>query len=197
MRNRMLLAGLLILSLAGCTTGAGTSPTAASSPGSLAVAASPSVVTSPSVASPTAKTQPLDVAVTWDGSKCTYLGPTVIPDGTLTRFNFTSAERLMLDIVGVYPGTTWDRIVADAKKYPASEGDQTGWLIETGIANIPANSSALYTISSSIVRPADVGGTGVTTGAPVGGYLVGCSTPMKPEGTDVFYPAALLTVAGD
>jgi hypothetical protein len=180
MRNRMLLAGLLALSVAGCSTAGATPGTASTPQPSIAAAV-------PSAAAPTPKAAPLEVAVRWDGSKCTYLGPTVILDGTLTRFTFTATGMvpLMLVIVGVEPGTTWDQIVADLKAgVPADE--PPGYVILSGLANIPANSSALFTISTKV-------GVGETQ---VGGYFVGCATGPKPEGTDVMYPAALLQVAG-
>ena len=180
MQNRMLLAGTLVVLLAGCSSGAGATPGAASTPRpSIAVAV-------PSAASPTAKAAPLEVAVRWDGSTCTYLGPTVILDGTLTRFTFTSTDTvpLMLVVIGVEPGITFDRILADVKSgLPADQ--PPAYVIQMGFANIPANSSALFTISSTI---------GVNQ--PVGGYFVGCATDPKPEGTDVMYPAALLQIAG-
>lgn len=179
MRNRMLPAGLLALLVAGCST-------AGATPGAASTAQSSIAAAVPSAAAPTPKAAPLEVAVRWDGSKCTYLGPTVILDGTLTRFTFTSTGTvpLMLVVIGVEPGTTFDQIVADAKTgRPADE--PPGYVIQIGFANIPANSSALFTISSKV--------EGQT---PVGGYFVGCATGPKPEGTDVMYPAALLQIAG-
>jgi hypothetical protein len=181
MRNRMLPAGLLVLLMAGCSSSAAGTPAAMSTPRpSTAIAA-------PSVAAPTAKAAPLEVAVQWDGSKCTYLGPTVILDGTLTRFTFTATGTVPLElvIVGVEPGTTWEQIQADAKTGLRSD-EPPAYVILTGLANIPANSSALFTISTK----AGVGET------PVGGWFVGCGTAPKPEGTDVMYPAVLLQVAG-
>lgn len=193
MKKRILLAGLLALSLAACTTSAGTSPSAAASAGPSTAAASPSTpAASPSSAAASPESVPLDVAVKWDGSKCTYLGPTVLPEGTLTRFAFTSTGPLMLVIVGVVPGTTWDTMVKDAAK--GAMTGAPGWVIETGFANIPANSSALFTIS----RRVGVVGTGVTVGTLVGGYFVGCSEAKNADASlYVMHPAALLQVAED
>ncbi len=179
MRNRVFLAGLLVLSLAECASGA-------SSP-APSTATSPPVAASPSIVASTPKTAPLGVEVRWDGSQCTYLGPTVILDGTLTRFTFTSGDTVPLEliVVGVEPGTTFDQIVADIETHPGQADQPPAYAILMGLANIPPNSSALFTISSKI--------WGIT---PVGGYFVGCATGPKPEGTDMMYPAALLQVAG-
>jgi hypothetical protein len=139
---------------------------------------------------PTADVAPLELAVTWDGTTCAYQGPTVIPDGTLTRFTYSLTVAVgpttpLLFVIGVTPGTTWDVIVEYVKGHAAS--DIPAWAIVTGHAEIAENSSAIFTVSRS------AGGVG----PEVGGYFVGCATaPASDGGSDVVYPAALLEIAG-
>jgi hypothetical protein len=138
---------------------------------------------------PTADVAPLELAVTWDGTTCAYQGPTVIPDGTLTRFTYSLTVEVgpttpILGVMGVTPGTTWDVIVEYVKGHSAS--DVPAWVITVGFAQIPENSSAIFTVSSR------AGGFG----PEVGGYFVGCATaPAADGGSDVMYPAALLEIA--
>lgn len=184
MRTSLAVAGLLALAVGACTVGANPSPTIEpSAEPSVAAASSPAPQATPDVA-------PLELAVSWDGTKCSYQGPTVIPDGTLTQFTYSVAGEVglatpILAVVGVTPGTTWETIVEYAGTHAAS--DTPDWVILTGFANIPENSSAMFTVSRR------AGGDGPDTG----GYLVGCATaPAEDGGTDVMYPAALLEIAG-
>lgn len=177
MRMRRLLAGLLALTLVGCTGGASQAPSVERSP-------------EPSVAPPATSPEPaviLGVTVHWDGTRCNYLGPTVIIDGTTVRFEYTFDEGTdppLLVVNGVRPGTTWDMVVEGTSAVPLSERIPD-WVVLRGYANIDAGTSALYAIDSDIA------------GEPVGGYYVGCHTaPVARGGTDMAYPAALLLIAG-
>jgi hypothetical protein len=180
MRTRPLLAGLLVLALAGCSGGAGQSPSLRPSPEPTPIPATPAD------GSPTGEAFVLDVGVHWDGVACSYVGPTVITDGTTTRVEYTFDEGTdapLLFIGGVVPGTSWDEVLEYVATHRASVAP--GWVILTGYANIPPGTSSLYTISTEVA------------GRPVGGYFVGCATaPIVDGGTDVMYPAALLLVAG-
>lgn len=184
MRTPLVAAGLLALVIGACTTGANPSPT-------VEPAAEPSVARASLPApQPTADVEPLELAVTWDGTACSYLGPTVIPDGTLARFTYSVTVEVgvatpLLAVLGVTPGTTWETIVEYVEGHAASE--VPAWAIITGHAEIPENSSAIFTVSRR------AGGAGPV----VGGYLVGCATaPASDGGSDVMYPAALLEIAG-
>jgi hypothetical protein len=177
MRTRSLLAGLLAMALAGCTGGTSQAPSVEPSPGPTALPA----------ASPEPSLVILGVTVHWDGTKCTYLGPTVIRDGTTARFEYTfdeGTEPPLLVISGVRPATTWDMVLEGSRVSPISE-NVPDWVISGDVANIDAGTSALHSIDS------DIGGV------PVGGYFVGCATaPADEGGTDKMYPAALLEIAG-
>lgn len=180
MGTRPFLAGLLAFALAGCAGGAGQVP-------SLRPSSEPTPVHATSTDGiPTGEAFVLDVGVHWDGVACTYIGPAVIADGTMTRIEYTFDEGTdapLLFVGGVVPGTSWDEVLEYVATHRASEAP--GWVILTGYANIPPGTSSLFTISTEIA------------GRPVGGFFVGCATaPIADGGSDVMYPAALLLVAG-
>lgn len=186
MRTRILLAGLLAMALAGCSSGATIAP---SPEPSSAPETAP-----PSVAAPTATPEPipeaLDVKVTFDGETCTYLGPSVVPDGTVMRFEYAPNQEWIgtyLIVYGVEPGTSWEEL-------KATEGgkvtDPPDFVYEATAAWVHSNGSMLYTISSTLPNASNDGVY------EVGGYGVGCDTPTNyPVDPDVIWHAALLTVA--
>lgn len=180
----ILLGGLLALSLAACTSGSSPAPTEPSP----ATSAEPSPVTSaePSAAvSPSAAAEPLALAVTFDGETCTYTGPTVVPEGTLTEFSYAAAdgtEASVLVVGAVLPGTTWEQIVADVGTRAGS--DVPDWFSQLSFINVEDGDSALYTLRGEL-------------GQSFGGYFVGCATTPESEGgSDRMFPAALIELGG-
>lgn len=185
MRTRLLMAGLLILAIAGCTSGS----TPAAEPSATA---NPEPSTAPAM-TPTPGPAVLDVKVTFDGGTCTYLGPTVILDGTLVRFEYlpeTNFGDTYLLIYGVKPGTTWQIMVEESERGGAS--DPPSWVYEDTASWIQGAGTMLYTIES-----VKMGLTNPHTDHAVGGFGLGCATPDwyvdDPSG---LYHAALLTIAG-
>jgi hypothetical protein len=182
MRARYLLAGLLALGLAACSTGASTAPsvepTAEPSP-------QPSASTAPSPA-PTPTTSVLDVKVTFDGETCTYLGPSVIVDGTVMHFEYAPDQGFAtssLLVYGVKPGTTYgDLLESLANDDGDVSTDIPDWVYEPTAAWVQGAGTMLYTIES-VKQGQDA------VDYAVGGYQVMCNTPAG-------YPAVQLSVAG-
>lgn len=187
MRTRLLLAGLLVLALAGCTSGSTPSPEPSAEP-----IPKPSV--EPSVEPSAEPTQAvLDVKVTFDGVACTYLGPTVILDGSLVRFEYlpdTEFGSTSLLIYGVQPGTTWEMMLESAET--GSVSDPPSWVYEDTASWITGAGTMLYTIES-----VKMGLTNPHTDHAVGGFGLSCTTPTwYVDDPDRIYHAALLSVAG-
>ena len=114
MRTRYLLAALLSAVLAACASGATTSPTTEPSAQPPQTPAPSPTAQSPEAPAPTATTSVLDVKVTFDGETCTYLGPSVILDGTVLRIEYAVEREFWgswLMIYGVKPGTTYEDLV--------------------------------------------------------------------------------------
>ena len=173
MRRLTTLVSAAVLFLAGCTSaGAPTSepPT-------------PSATPEPSEAAPaaTAAPDPLQVRVTFDGEKCVYEGPPVVPDGTEVRFEFeptaATADISAIVVGPVIAGMSRDEVEADLQGHPAHI--QPRWVSDYNYAFGPG--VVAQTISSR------------RNGQPVGGYLVVCVT--SPETTDATFFAELLLVA--
>lgn len=187
MRRHVLLAGLLSMALAACS-GAGASPNDESTPEPSVPAASTQAPTQPS------EDDALDVEVVWDGTDCTYVGPTVIMVGALTRFTYSvdgvdPEEAPTASISGVRPGTSWDMVVDYWSKseviVPPTSPSPNEWLLFPGTAFIFPDSTFTVTIATDVY------------GEPIGGYFVGCTTGPKDGGGDgVMHPAALLEIAG-
>ena len=189
MRTRLLVAGLLILAIAGCTSGStpAVEPSATANPEpSTAPANTPTPTPAPTRAV-------LDVKVTFDGATCTYLGPTVILDGTLVRFeylpeaNFSGTSLL---IYGVKPGTTWETMIERGATNAFS--DVPSWVYEDTASWVTGAGTMLYTVES-----VKMGLTNPHTDHAVGGFGLGCVTPDSyVDDPDRVYHAALLTIAG-
>lgn len=187
MRTKLLLAGLLVLALAGCTSGSTPSPEPSPEPSPV-----PSVTPVPTpTATPTASA--LDVKVTFDGETCTYLGPAVILEGTVVRFEYlpdTEFGSTSLLIYGVQPGTTWEMMTERAESHQLS--DVPSWVYEDTASWITGAGTIVYTIES-----VKMGLTNPHTPHAVGGFGLGCTTPdWYVDDPDRIYHAALLSVAG-
>ncbi len=110
------MTGLLAVMLAACSSGTSVAPSGAPSieptpQPTPATAATPAPTASPA---PTATTPGLSVKVTFDGETCTYVGPTVIPDGTMLRFEYVPDQEVagsISSIYGVKPGTTYQDLL--------------------------------------------------------------------------------------
>ena len=198
MRTRYLLAGLLSVVLAACTSGAAPSATAepsAQSPEALAPspsaqspeapAPSPSAQ-SPEAPAPTATTAVLDVKVTFDGETCTYLGPSAILDGTAVRFEYAPDEQVAssyLMVYGVEPGITFQDLLDHLELYGGEDVSAKipEWVYQNTGAWTHGVGAMLYTIES-VKRDSD------DVDYEVGGYQVLCETPAV-------FPAVQLSVA--
>lgn len=172
---RTAVAGLVALSLAACTTGGSPSPSVA--PATVTPTEATSAVPSPAAAkSPAAEA--LQLAAAFDGSTCSYTGPSVIPDGTLTKFSYAAAdgaEPSALIVVPVVPGTTWEQIVQAAER-PFS--DVPDFVLDKFYITVHPGGAALLMIRSG------------WAGTSYGGYNVGCAAPDS----DRMFPAALIEV---
>ncbi len=179
------MAGLLAVMLAACSSGTSAAPSAAPSveptpqPTPM-TAATPAPTASPA---PTATTPGLAVKVTFDGETCAYVGPTVIPDGTMLRFQYAPDQEVggsTLLVYGIKPGTTWE-MTSPPGTVDAYE-NIPDWVLQTTAAFLRGAGTLLYTVRSVQHGSDDVD-------YPVGGYHVACTTP-------IIYPAVQLTVAG-
>ena len=190
MRTRYLLAALLSVVLAACASGATPSPTtepSAQPPQTPAPTTEPSAQP-PEAPAPTATTSVLDVKVTFDGETCTYLGPSVILDGTVMQLEYAPTEREFwgsyLMIYGVKPGTTWEMWLAAIEENPnVRDGDVPDWVYEESAAWTQGPSTMLYKIEAVKTSELD------PTEYPVGAYHIVCNTTTA-------HPSAQLSVAG-
>lgn len=180
MRTRILITALLTLTLAACSSGATPEPSVEPTP-------QPSTAPAASLA-PTPTAAVLDVKVTFDGETCTYLGPSVILDGTLMRFEFApdpDVEDASLLVYGVQPGTTYEMLLEAVAA--STDGDFTigipDWVIQPTYATVDGAGSLLYLIESVKQSTVEHGTY------PVGGFQVACVTPAM-------FPATQLSVAG-
>lgn len=180
MRTRYLITGLLALALAACSSGSTPAPSVEPTPQpSAAPEASPA---------PTPTAAVLDVKVTFDGETCTYLGPSVILDGTVMRFEFAPdpgiADATLL-VYGVQPGTTYEMLLESVAA--STDGDFTigipDWVIQPTYATVDGAGSLLYLIESVKQSTLEHGTY------PVGGFQVACVTPAM-------FPAVQLSIAG-
>lgn len=182
MRTRFLLAGALSLAFAACSTGASPAPSVAPS---AAPTPQPTAAATPGPTS-TSTTAALSVKVTFDGQTCTYLGPTVIVEGSVVRFEYVPDQAVAgsyLLVYGVRPGTTFDDLL---ESIAASEVNDVSinipdWVYQETASWIEGAGTMLYTIES-----VKQGTDGVDY--EVGGYQVMCDTPAG-------FPAVQLSVA--
>ncbi len=181
--TRILLGGLLALSLAACTGGTSPSPGEPSEDPSVAPSVVPSTEPSPMA---TQAAEPLALSVAFDGETCTYTGPWVVPDGTLAEFSYTAdapTEPSVLVVIATLPGTTWEQILKDAETRPGSEIPD--YISQLAFVNIESGDSALFTIRSALHEQ------------QFAGYLVGCATaPADEGGSDRMFPAAFVEAGG-
>ena len=127
----------------------------------------------------------LSVKVTFDGESCTYFGPTVIPDGTVVRFEYVPDQTVLgsyLLIYGIEPGTTFQDLLDSL----ATSGDDIStdipdWVYQETASATQGAGTMLYTIESTKTGKDGVDYT-------VGGYQVVCDTPNM-------YPARQLEIA--
>jgi hypothetical protein len=188
MRTRHLMAGLLAVALAACTSGLSSTPspepTVAPTPKPTPTTAeTPGPAATPA---PTSTTAALNVKVTFDGETCSYVGPTVIPDGTVMRFEYLPDAQVIgsyLMVYGIKPGTTFQDLVDSLAN---GGGDVStnipDWVYQPTASWTQGAGTLLYTIER-----VKHGSDGVDY--EVGGYHVMCDTPQG-------YPAAQLSVAG-
>jgi hypothetical protein len=182
------LIGALVLLLSACSGSASPAPTAV--PATPLPATATPVAPSPVAVAPTptaTSRSALTGAVTFDGQKCTYAGPAVLPRGAEDTLTFTNTAAALkgsrgaaLVVAPVVDGTAWERILADAASTAAT--NVPDWLIEG------ANGSEVRVLYP---EEAAVGKT-MWFVATRNLYLLMCAT--APEETDKGYPAILLTV---
>jgi hypothetical protein len=185
MRTRHLVAGLLAVMLAACSSGTSPAPSAAPSveptPLPTPTTAETSAPTAPPA--PTSTTAGLSVKVTFDGETCTYVGPTVIPDGTVVRFEYVPDQGVAsstLLVYGIKPGTTWE-MVTPPGTVDAYE-NIPDWVYQETASWIDGAGTLLYQIQK-VKHGKD------NVDYQVGGFHVACTTP-------IYYPAVQLSIAG-
>ncbi len=144
------------------------------------VTSTPAATTlAPATPSPAAAA-PIAVNVTFDGTTCTYTGPTVVPSGSTMVWTLQNAPELdmwtgsTLGVEAVVDGTTWDQILNGPRKVSVAppwvilEDERLLWFND-------ANKGT--TMETTMTRSA---------------YLVICF--QSPQGTDTAFPAALIHV---
>ena len=112
----------------------------------------------------------MNAEVTFDGTRCSYTGPTEVAEGTEAVFGFTGTGGLTL--ARLAPGVTWEQVERASVNYPPS--DPPSWV--TGAQN-------------------EIGSGTLRAGAlDEGLYFVGCAT--GPTSGDKMFPAVMLRVIG-
>jgi len=105
--------GTLALVVAACSAGA--SPSATPVPATPTPAATTAAPTAPA---PTATPAQIAVQVTFDGTTCTYAGPSTVPAGAVLVFTYANTPLPIADygsglvVAPVDDGTTWEQILA-------------------------------------------------------------------------------------
>jgi hypothetical protein len=166
MRRITALVVSLVLVLAGCGGDGGETASAEEPTTTTQAAQEPTTTSQPAAQA----VEAVDAKVVFDGEKCSYLGPAVIPAGTEVNFEFDdSAHPAALVVLHVEDGTTWDQVVESTG--PGTARMTPPWVVS-------------YRVQVET-------GTLVTT-VEQGDYLVACNT--APDDTDAVYPAVLIEV---
>jgi hypothetical protein len=182
MRTRILLISVVALALVACSTGTTAAPSPAASP-SPAPVGSPSP--SPAAASPSVT--PLAVKVTFDGTTCSYLGPTVVPDGTPMRFEYSNSTAdgglVVGGVTSNVPANVLGAPIKHASVIPAwfDQGHYDVLAATSGALEITLTNDPKAIVTDEMMsdpNPADVA------------FFVGC--PTQETTTDTMYPAALI-----
>lgn len=181
------MAGLLAVMLAACSSA--TSPAPSAEPTAVPTPApTPTAVATPKLLTPvpTSTAADLSVRVTFDGETCTYVGPNVIPDGTVVRFEYVPDAQVIgsyLMMYGIEPGTTFQDLVDSLANDDGDVStDVPDWVYQPTVSWTQGAGTLLYTIES-----VKHGSDGVDY--MVGGYQIMCATPAD-------FPAVQLSVAG-
>jgi hypothetical protein len=190
MRISALTAGLLTLVLAACTVGGSPAPSSVPTevPGEPAAAVTtPTPTTAPTPTPARTPTAVLEVRVTFDGETCTYLGPAVVPHGTMLRFEFAPDEAVSDADVLVYavePGTTYQDLLDWLEVYGGDNvaANVPPWVRQETVGYTNGAGTMLYMVEA--MKP-NADGESVA----VGGYQILCATPAV-------FPAAQLSLAG-
>lgn len=184
------LIGALALAVAACGGAASpsvtTAPPAPATPEPAASTAAVAPTVAPATPAPTPTAEVIAVRVTFDGTTCTYAGPSTVPVGSTLEWTFDNTPLpaegygAALVVAPVVDGTTWEYLLGDVQ--PQSE--VPGWLKLPGVAmNGEAEIAVLFddsaaagrTLKTTLVRPA---------------YYIGCGT--NPDSGDKAFPALLL-----
>jgi hypothetical protein len=186
MKRFATLMGAAALVIGACGTGASSSPTPAPTPASTGTPAAGAVTPAPA-ATPDA----IVVAVTFDGTKCTYTGPAVVPTGSTIAWTLVNTPAALegsrgaaLVVVPVVDGTTWEQIVADVDTIKGT--DIPAWSVIPG-----AGPTGLDEVEVLYPEGAAAGNT-LTTKMTRNAYYIGCHT--SPEETNKPYPGTLIKV---
>lgn len=164
--NRWLVGAVIVLALAVMALGGALIVTSAeeAAPAPPAEAGGPAIV--PYTAGPI-----LEAEVTFDGTRCSYSGPTEVAAGTDGVFRFTGPGSSGLTLASLAPGVTWEQVEGSTDQPPSNP---PSWV--TGAQN---------QIGSGTLR-ADALDEGL--------YFVGCAT--GPTSGDQMFPAVMLRVIG-
>jgi hypothetical protein len=115
MKRCTALVAALALVTAGCRAATTPTPTA-----TLATRApAPTTTPAPAAPAPSSAARLIPATVTFDGSTCTYAGPTVVPTGSVIEWTLVNTPAALDGSIGgailafpVKPGTTWEDVVA-------------------------------------------------------------------------------------
>ena len=166
--------------------------TAAGGPSATPVPATPApnaATPAPATPAPTARAMLIPATVTFDGTTCTYLGPTVVPLDSVIEWTFettatTAEERASWELVN------WD------VKYDATWDDIVAWAAENTLAQEPPYRWPPWAIDGWGRTVEDLDG-GEPMRTPVHSYpvLVACGVGVGDVANgETVFPAALIQV---
>lgn len=172
------LIAVVAVAAAACA-GTGSPATADQATPDQATATPAATSLAPATSSPAAPA-PIAVNVAFDGTTCSYTGPTVVPSGSTLVWTLRNAPELdmwtgsTLGVEAVVDGTTWDQVLSGSHKTSVAppwvilEDERLLWFND-------ANKGMM--METTMTRSA---------------YLVVCF--QSPQGADTSFPAALIRV---
>lgn len=105
------------LALVAAACGSDAAPASTRAPETLAPA--PTMTPAPAASEPSSAARLIPATVTFDGSTCTYAGPTVVPTGSVIEWTLINTPAALDGSIGgailvfpVKPGTSWEDVVA-------------------------------------------------------------------------------------
>ena len=145
MRRLTSLLGVVLLA-AGCAGGATTTPMPPTNPPAATPAATPAPTAAPTPA-PTETWGAASARLTFDGSTCTYTGPTVVTEPAFLSLEFAPAkETYAVNFGTILSGTKMEQVkLADAPEYGPAPGHKVPeWLLTSTWSAAMGSMTAKY-----------------------------------------------------